>query len=173
MNTYVDMYNNLPTISQADAHFVDRDITFAQLAPLLSKYNHQFGICLLHAHCALNPGEKMIATGDVCEPVDPPTGFRYYPERWLSNGEPFEYTTSPTSSPPAELLSEFKRVVGGAGVLGLYFAGASDGELWIERTEGRRNIMEVVSRLENPEAIETAWLPGTANLVRAVCFGCH
>lgn len=159
MTTYADMYNTLPTIRQADTRFVGRDTVFQKLAPLLSKFQYQFGVCLVHAHCKVEPGEKMIATGNVCQPEDAASFPPYYAERWLSNGEPYEFTTTPTSVPPTELVSQFQEIVADVGVLGLYFTGASRKGSWLERTEGRRNILEPFNGIRSPNNVQTAWLP--------------
>jgi len=166
MDAYVDMYNSLPTLGEADERFVQRDVIFAKLAPLLSSYHNQFGVCLVHSHCVLEPGEKMIGTGDVSQPrsADIPC----YAERWLGNGEPIEFTTEETPSPPAELISEFQQIVGDSGVLGLYFSGLSASTLKLEWTEGRKNITKAIPK-HDPGSIETAWLPGTKNPVQMAC----
>ena len=97
----------------------DSEATLSKLAPLFAKYKDEFGACLIHSHCKLLPGEKMIATGHVSEPVIPSADLAHFPERWLPNGEPYEFTTKPTASPPAELVAEFQKIVGSIGVLGL------------------------------------------------------
>ena len=152
------MYNALPTAVEANARFVDRNIIFEKLAPLLAKFQYQFGAYLVHSHGKLEPGEKMIATGNVCQPEEAASfpGV-YYTERWLSNGEPFEFTTAPTSVPPKELVYQFQEIVGDVG-LGLYFSGTSPGGPWYERTEGRRVIVEQ-SGIIGPDTVETSWLP--------------
>ncbi|TDL29941.1 hypothetical protein BD410DRAFT_780446 [Rickenella mellea] len=164
MSTYVEMYNSLPTLGEADDLFVHRDTIFAKLAPLLSKYNHQFGVCLVHAHCQLDIGEKMVATGNICEPRDSSSPIDHYPERWLKSGEPFEFTTNPTPTPPPDLFSEFQKIIGDVAVLGLYFAdGPAGGVKRIEWTEGRKNITRETTEEEVLGSanitVETAWLP--------------
>jgi hypothetical protein len=166
MTAYMDMYNSLRTIVDANKCFVQRDIIFSQLAPLISKYDTQFGVCLIHSHCSLEPGVLMIATGNVCEPQ--PADTPHYPERWLASSEPFEFTTDVTSTPPAELFAEFQRIVGNIGVLGLYFVGASAGTLKMEWTEGRKNMTKTVSE-HGCRSVETAWLPGTKNPTQLAC----
>ena len=159
MTAYVEMYNALPDVEDADKRFVEREATLSKLGPLFSKYDYQFGACLVHSHSKLQPGEKMIATGYITEPVIPSANLAHFPERWLSNGEPYEFTTQPTPSPPAELVAEFQKIVGDIGVLGLYFAGSaseSQGKILLEHTEGRKNIMEQVSEFPS-NCIETTW----------------
>jgi len=174
MTAYVEMYNALPDVEDADKRFVEREATLSKLGPLFSKYDYQFGACLVHSHSKLQPGEKMIATGYITEPVIPSANLAHFPERWLSNGEPYEFTTQPTPSPPAELVAEFQKIVGDIGVLGLYFAGASEsqGKILLEHTEGRKNILEEVSELPSSNCIETIWDlgpgPGKAGC-RVVC----
>lgn len=167
MDAYVDMYNNLPTLGEADDRFVQRDAIFAKLAPLLASYNHQFGVCLIHAHCSLEPGEKLIGNGNISQPGDGNI-ILHYPVRWLHTGEPFEFRTETTSFLPAELISDFQKIVGEIGVLGLYFSGTSAGTLELEWTEGRKNVTKVITELV-PGNIETAWLPGTNNPTQMAC----
>ena len=143
MDSYIEMYNNLPNVCEADERFVERDAIFAKLAPLLSSYNHQFGVCLVHAHCSLEPGEKLIGTGNISQPMDG-NAIPHYPTRWLHTGDPFEFRTEPATPPPSELVSDFQKIVGDIGVLGLYFAGTSAGILELEWTEGRKNITKIV-----------------------------
>ena len=146
--------------------FVDRTQLFSKLAPLLAAYQYQFGVCLVHAHCKLEEGEKMVASGHVSEPQkDVPC----YPERWLASGEPYEFTKEPTVAPPAALFTEFKAIVGNNDVLGLYAAGDDPhSEKLQEWTEGRKNITRVVTEID-PEDIETGWLPGTADPITMAC----
>jgi len=168
MVDYVQMYNNLPSIDEADKRFLNREETFAKLAPLLAEFNHQFGVCLLHAHCKLQEGEKMIAQDNITQPELAPH-VTHFPDRWLPNGQPFEFTIVPTASPPAKLLTEFQKITGPDGVLGLYYK--SDDKLEIEHTEGRKNIMEeVTDHNAGISHFETAWLPITDGAaVLAVC----
>jgi hypothetical protein len=170
MMTHVDMYNSLLTVEEASSHFTLRDAIFAKLAPLLSNYDHKFGVCLVHAHCTLHLGEKMVATGNISQPVDvTSSAISHYPERWLANGEPYEFTKEPTASPPPELFAEFNGIVGDVKVLGLYFIGEGPRELNLEWTEGRKNITKVISLDESKGCVETAWLPGTASPVQMAC----
>jgi hypothetical protein len=169
MVDYVQMYNNLPSIEEADERFLNREETFAKLAPLLAEFNHQFGVCLLHAHCKLQEGEKMIAQDNITQPELAPH-VTHFPDRWLPNGQPFEFTTVPTASPPAKLLTEFQKITGPDGVLGLYYK--LDEKLEIEHTEGRKNIMQEISDsdMKGIDHFETAWLPTTDGAV--VLAGC-
>ncbi|KDR85789.1 hypothetical protein GALMADRAFT_150186 [Galerina marginata CBS 339.88] len=167
MDAYVDMYNSLPTLGDADDRFFQRDVVFEKLAPLLSNYNNQFGVCLIHSHCELKEGEKMVQRGNICQPEESNTD-PHYPIRWLDNGIPYEFTTETTPSPPAQLIADFKSIVGDIGVLGLYFAGMSAG-IELERTEGRKNITMVVPDIA-PGNVETAWLPGTKDPVQMACI---
>src|ERR1700722_18206034 len=50
------LYNNLPSIDgEADERFANRNVAFA---PILAKFNHQFGVCLVRAHCELKHGSR-------------------------------------------------------------------------------------------------------------------
>jgi hypothetical protein len=168
MTDVVSLYNSLPTIKEANKNFVDRTQLFSKLAPLLAAYEYKFGVCLVHAHCKLEEGEKMVASGHVSEPQK---DLQCYPERWLASGDPYEFTTEPTATPPAELFAEFKAVVGSIGLLGLYAAGNNPrSEILQEWTEGRKNITRVVTATEiGPGDIETGWLPGTADPTTMRC----
>ncbi|KAJ7828798.1 hypothetical protein B0H13DRAFT_2117257 [Mycena leptocephala] len=145
MTDVASLYNSLPTIEEADKNFVDRTQLFSKLAPLLAAYEYKFGVCLVHAHCKLEEGEMMVASGYISEPQK---DLQCYPERWLASGEPYEFTTESTATPPAELFTEFRQLS--------------------EWTEGRKNITRVVTENE-PGDIETGWLPGTADLTTMVC----
>ncbi|KAJ7791380.1 hypothetical protein B0H13DRAFT_1747171 [Mycena leptocephala] len=166
MTDVASLYNSLPTIEEADKNFVDRTQLFSKLAPLLAAYEYKFGVCLVHAHCKLEEGEMMVASGHISEPQK---DLQCYPERWLASGEPYEFTTESTATPPAELFTEFKAVVGSIDLLGLYAAGDNPRSgILQEWTEGRKNITRVVTENE-PGDIETGWLPGTADLTTMVC----
>jgi hypothetical protein len=158
MATVVALYNDLPLVEDADRKFVDRPQIFSKLAPLFAAYDNQFGACLVHAHCKLEDGEMMVASGNVSQPK---RNTQCYPERWLGSGEPYEFNSRPTISPPPDLLCKFKSIVDGIDVLGIYFAGdiQSSGIL-LEWTEGRTNLTKIVTETIDLPFIETAWIPG-------------
>ncbi|CAE6481351.1 unnamed protein product [Rhizoctonia solani] len=195
-----EVYNSLPTVGAANAAFTDREVMFAKLAPLFAAYQFQFGVCLVHAHCKLQEGEAMVADGNVTRPVfDGPR----YPERWLADGTPYEFTREPTETPPPELIREFQNIVGKDTLLGLFHASRDqngkttpDGKVWIEHTEGRDNIVELIDRngtngqaygngldprngfshnddllygLQMAKHMETAWIPGTDSPITMTC----
>jgi hypothetical protein len=168
MTDVASLYNSLPTIKEANKNFVDRTQLFSKLAPLLAAYEYKFGVCLVHAHCKLEEGEMMVASGHVSEPQK---DLQCYPERWLASGDPYEFTTESTATPPAELFAKFKAVVGSIGLLGLYAAGDKPRSgILQEWTEGRKNITRVVTATEiGPGDIETGWLPGTADSTTMMC----
>jgi len=85
-----------------------------------------------------------------------------YPERWLVTGEAYEFNRKETISPPQKLLEEFRTIVGDVKVLGLFYAYEREGGIALERTEGRRNIIEIVPHHTPRRALTTAWLPGQA-----------
>jgi hypothetical protein len=165
----VNPYNSLPTLGHANTRFTNRDQVFSGLAPLFAAHGNQFGLCLVHRHCDLDENERIVSRGSVSEPVrDGPA----YPERWLANGTPYEYSATPTPAPPPELVVEFQRVVGPhADVLGLFYAGeVSPGTVKLERTEGRRNVTEDVDELGAAgNHIETGWCPGAGDSVAMKC----
>jgi hypothetical protein len=157
-------YNRLPPLLEADMKFVNRDELFAKLRPLLAKYENKFGVCLVHRHCKLEPGEMMVATGNVCQPE---RDVQCYPDHWLGTGEPYEFNRDPTPSLPEGLLKEFQKMVGSVEVLGLFFVrDESEDCLVLERTEGRKNIVEIIpnspstTRTRADKLITTGWLLG-------------
>lgn len=161
MTTVTALYNSLPSIGDADKKFVNRSQIFSKLSPLLAAHENKFGVCLVHRHCSLEEGEMMVATGNISQPE---RNVQCYPERWLATGEPYEFTRKPTRLPPQELLEEFQRIVHGVDVLGLFYIHDGDhlGGITIERTEGRKNIVEIVPRdySSSSTGIATGWLPG-------------
>ncbi|KAF9474080.1 hypothetical protein BDN70DRAFT_842803 [Pholiota conissans] len=173
MDSYATMYNSLPTLGEADDTFVKRDVIFAALIPLLAAHQYQFGVCLIHSHCGVNPGERMIGIGKITEPIIPANDTPHYPTRWLPNGDAFEFSSEPTAVPSAELFYAFKAIVGDLGILGLYYSGGvrpSDDTLELEWTEGRKNITKTVVRADAFAGnVETAWLPGTKDPVQMAC----
>jgi len=175
MATVAALYNSLPSINEADNKFVERDRIFSQLAPLLAAYEHKFGVCLVHRHCTLEEGEMMVATENISQPE---RDVQSYPERWLATGEPYEFTRKPTRSPPPRLLEVFQKIVRGVDVLGLFYIQDEDclGGLTRERTEGRKNIVEIVPHghlSHASESIETGWLPGPyEKYTMACCCAC-
>ncbi|CUA67188.1 hypothetical protein RSOLAG22IIIB_13298 [Rhizoctonia solani] len=161
------LYNSLPSVADASDAFKDRDEMFAKLAPLLAAYQLQFGVCLVHGHCALEEGEAMVANGNISRPV---RGGPQYPERWLADGTPYEFNQEPTSAPPAELIRDFQAIVGKDSSLGLFYQNnPPDGKTWVERTEGRENIVELIDNDKLPKHLETGWTPGTDGPVTMVC----
>ncbi|GBE81645.1 hypothetical protein SCP_0400160 [Sparassis crispa] len=170
MSTLATLYNNLPTLGEADDKFVDRANIFAKVGPLLAKYDNKFGLYLVHAHCSLEDGEKMVASGNVSEPVKDAS---CYPERWLATGEAYEFNTEHTEVPPAALFVEFRSLVGDmTAVLGLYYAGnVTPGMMLLEHTEGRKNIVEAidVGIGNTKDAVPTAWLPDAKDPVTMAC----
>lgn len=117
------LYNSLPTLGEADEQFVNRHVMLHALSSLLAQYEYAFGLYLVHAHCKLAEGEIMLATGNVSQPELTENIPTYYPERWLSTGEPYEFTVRRTEKPPTELIDEFQRIVKDSklqGILGLY-----------------------------------------------------
>jgi len=157
MTNLVALYNSLPSLLEAEKKFINRDHILSQLAPLLAAHGNKFGVCLVHRHCRLEEGEMMVATGNVCQPE---RNVECYPDRWLANGEPYEFTRTPTLSPPEELLKEFQRVVGEMKVVGLFHInGEGEEGVALERTEGRKNIVTMIPSggASGGKAITTGW----------------
>lgn len=129
------------------------------LVPLF-KDHPDFGVCLVHAHCELESGEKMVTceTGRVTEPIFVDDGDEdCYPERWLANGDPYEFGRNSKGEVPKELIESFYghlKSYGGRDLTDLLgFCSFRDSEsesdediVWVERTEERRNIVEPLPR---------------------------
>ena len=159
MTAISSLYNKLPSLGEAEEKFADREEIFAAVSQLFARYNDKFGLCLVHAHCELAENEIMLATGKIAQPVQLSAVDAYYPERWLATGEPYEFTSRPTETPPPDLLEDFRLLIGPREVLGLYFAGRNGGAVEMERTEGRKNIMEdFIATGDVNNVTETGWI---------------
>ncbi|KAF8581314.1 hypothetical protein K439DRAFT_1636290 [Ramaria rubella] len=171
------IYNALPSISEANLNFTNREEVFTKLAPFIEKHDYAYGVCLVHAHTKLEAGEVMISTDDcVTEPVSSPTK-PYYPERWLATGEPYEFTYKPTVEPSPEALAEFRQIVGPESPLGLFFVDKNAYTIRTETTEGRKSITssgppsaELLA--SDVKSVDSAWLPGKGTLAAFVCIIC-
>jgi hypothetical protein len=173
-----ELYNSLPSLRDARERFKSIEGGPGQLlkslAPLFK--NHPgFGVCLVHTHCELTNGEKMVSTGRITEPVTIDDG-KCFPERWLSNGVPFEFNSSPTvkGGLPTELVESFYTHLKSFGendlsdLLGIYYVHDRDFDterdediIWVDRTEGRTNIVEPKTREDAfniANAVPAAWL---------------
>ena len=137
-------YNILPDVLEAEKQFSDKERAFAAAQAVLAKYPEGFGICLIHGHSALGQGEILLANGDVSEPSKISETLDFYPERWLTSGEPYEFTTRPTKLPTPALLEAFKTAMRGSTSLGLCYPILEDGEESpkprIEWTGGKRTL---------------------------------
>ncbi|KAF9522925.1 hypothetical protein CPB83DRAFT_863764 [Crepidotus variabilis] len=170
------LYNQLPSLEVADKLFSDRSV-LPQLRSLLDEHP-DFGITLVHRHFALNPGQVMLTRGLVTQPeqpeIDPSNAF---PSAWLATGEPFEYNVDPsTPALPIELLKTFQSAVKklnipefertGIPIVGICCAptGLTDHTIFVERTEDKRNVVELRSLVDRPVGgwgITTVWLNTT------------
>ena len=157
------LYNTLPTLQEADDSFVDRGKLFAALKTLLSEFGFAFGLCLVHAHCELEDDEIMLSRGRVSEPERVSEASQScFPERWLASGEPYEFTTRPTTAPPAALLDGFRRLTSDVKVLGLYHIDRvqQKADKMLECTQGRKNVLMEFTDADQANAashIATAW----------------
>lgn len=168
------LYNNLPTLGHADAQFVQREPVFQQLAELLAQYNNVFGICLVHSHCKLDDTEIMLAKGHVSEPETIANIECYYPERWLANGTPYEFTTRQTEEPPQQLINKFldiTRQFNLQDIIGFYhIEGGKDAPAIIEWTEGRKNLTSILTEEhKSVEPVQTAWDFGRGDPITMAC----
>ncbi|KAF8164801.1 hypothetical protein B0H34DRAFT_793266 [Crassisporium funariophilum] len=87
----INAYNLLPSLGEAVAGFVDRDI-LTKLMPLFAAYQN-FAVCLVHRHCTLEEGEHMVSTGAITQPE---REGQMFPSSWLATGEPFEFNREQT-----------------------------------------------------------------------------
>lgn len=160
-------YNELGWLATANSDFTERDAILDQAAKLLAKYEHKWGICLVHRHCSLEEGEIMLATDNVTEPTVPDGTDVLYAERWLSSGQAYEYTTRVTEQPPVALFEALRAIAGGmSAVLGIYHVPPGEDGLWqVEYTKGRKNIVEIVTSQPTPSStmLEAAWAFGGAS----------
>ncbi|KAF8581436.1 hypothetical protein K439DRAFT_1636146 [Ramaria rubella] len=169
------IYNALPSISEANLNFTNREEVFTKLTPFIEKHDYAYGVCLIHAHAKLEPGEVMISTDNcVTEPVSSPTK-AYYPERWLATGQPYEFTYEPTTEPSSEVFEEFHKIVGPDSPLGLFFVDEDAYTIRTEITEGRKSVTSSgppSAELLNFKSLESAWLPGKGPHAILVCVIC-
>ena len=116
----------------------------------------------------------MLGTGNISEPRKVSELAEYYPERWLSSGTPYEFTTRPTTAPPAALIEAFNQLTAQIGVVGLYHiekVESKPGKM-IEHTEGRKNILMPYTdadRAHLATQTETAWDLGSYDPVTMAC----
>jgi hypothetical protein len=176
MASIASLYNKFPSLEDADAKFSNRELFFPMLVKVLSGYEDKFAINLVHGHCKLDEGEKMVTTGTITQPMK---DVECYPERWLATGEAYVFNTKPTESPPAALLEKFKAVVDvvghidGIGILALSYLKnhpLGPGEVYMENTEGRADIMTVVPETQSG-MIWTCWKSVRGYLVSL--YGCE
>ena len=171
------LYRTLPTLQEADDGFVDRGKLFAALKTLLGEFGFAFGLCLVHAHCELEGDEIMLSRGKVSEPVHKSdlNQSSYYPERWLASGEPYEYTTRPTTTPPAALLDGFRQLTSDVKVLGLYHIDRDHQQKankMLEYTDGRKNILREFTDADQANGashVLTAWDLGSFDPATTAC----
>lgn len=167
-------YNALPTLGEADEMFINREPVLLALSSLLAQYKYAFGLCLVHAHCKLSTGEIMLARDNVSQPEQVEHAPHFYPERWLSDGKPYEFTVRNTEKPPEELIEEFQRIVKDAqlqDILGLYHVdGGKESAAIIEWTEGRKNLTRKITDEDKAgEPVQTAWDFGRGDPVTMSC----
>lgn len=164
----------LPTLGEAEKRFTEREKMFTAVKALLAEYGNVFGLCLVHAHCTLENDEIMLGRGSVSQPEKSSELETYYPERWLSSGEPYEFTTRPTVAPPGALVEAFGRLTSHVGVLGLYHIDRTNDKpsKMIEHTEGRKNILMPYTDADRVHAAtqaETAWDLSSLDPVTMAC----
>jgi hypothetical protein len=159
------LYNGLDSLEEANGKLMKHNLKqlLPTLGPLLKKYDYKYGVCLIHRHCELEDGEVMISTGNITKPG---RATEYYPDRWLATGDPYEFSDEPSEPPPHDLMEEFRNMIPGIDVLGLFFVREipEDGSIFLESTQGRKNILNIIKTDDpSPElaaSIDSAWVPG-------------
>lgn len=115
----------------------------------------------------------MLGRGNVSQPEKVSDLTEYYPERWLSSGLPYEFTTRPTADPPAALINALNQLTSHIGVLGLYHIDKGDKPAkMLEHTEGRKNILTPYTEADEAHEttqILTAWDLGWRDPVTMAC----
>ena len=178
MATLATLYNDLPTLGEADERFTERTPIFAALDSLLDQYNNAWGACLVHAHCKLAEGEIMLGKGDISQPESALelAAVEYYPERWLPSGKPYEFTTRRTTTPPIDLIKAFNSITSNVGVLGLYHIDRTEKKKpgkRIERTEGRKNILAPYMDLDEVNENAQTETAGDLSSLDPVTMACN
>lgn len=116
MATPATLYNRLPTLGEAEERFTERGPVFTAIGSPLAEYGNVWGACLVHAHCKLAEGEIMLGKESISQPESALELVEYYAERWLSSGEPYEFTTRRTTAPPVALITAFNNITSNVGV---------------------------------------------------------
>lgn len=85
----------------------------------------------------------MLEEGSIFQPKSALKLVKYYPERWLSSGEPYKFTTRRTMAPPVGPIKVFNTITSNVGVLGLYYIDPEEikPDKMIEHMEGSKNIL--------------------------------
>ncbi|KAK6513508.1 hypothetical protein TWF281_005132 [Arthrobotrys megalospora] len=158
------VYNTLPYVIAAGEAFQEREPIFAEVGELFAKYDFKWGLCLVHRHCQLYDDEIMIADGYITQPISKSQAGEYYPENWLSSGEPYEFTTRKTETPPEELFTALREILPKhlISILGVCHVDQQEDPVdLLEHTEGRKNILvpqNTTGELKGKRnVVETTW----------------
>jgi hypothetical protein len=175
-------YNDLPLLKPAKERLDpirDALLSSQKLKSLLKEYKHQYGVCLIHRHYEINEGEFVVSDGNETKPQPEGCG-NFYPERWLPDGTPYEFSRQQGKAPPKDLQKRFREVLRGIaggevnrGPLGLFFVHAIPHPncVFAEETDVDRKlstIREVDAGGIGP-TITTGWIP-SLGLECCVCF---
>ena len=121
----VDIYNQLPSISDADKAFQQQlksssltfDMLLSELAPLFSEGENagRYAIWILHHHFDLKAGERMVEKENTTKPTTD-TSPNIVAERWNAEGEELEYKyvddiNDVPPPPSADFLKRFKAIL--------------------------------------------------------------
>jgi len=179
MSNLQSLYNALPSIQVTHDSFEKgkSKSLLSKLIPLISKYNNRFGVCLIHAHTTLEPGEVMLSNKNgIAKPIHEPT--TKYAEWWLISGEPYEFSTAPpAATPPPEFFWEFRDITGDNSYLGIFAVNPDAPDVQTETNNGRRSITKPGPPVEQEGTVyvESAWVPSLPNVFFfciSVCVGC-
>ncbi|PPR03253.1 hypothetical protein CVT26_008082 [Gymnopilus dilepis] len=185
MNTFsVAKYNSYPSIATAEALFLQQlsaaglSLTkfLDQLSPLLLAEAHEghYAACLIHRHCLLQEGERMVSHGRSTRPSRD-ISCRIVPERWLGTGEEVEHrfvdAGHPIPLPPSpKFLEKFRDIVERHNIdtIGVCYAPSAaelaPGFTFLESAgvEDRELVVDVVQDAfipDNAKVYCSAWVP--------------
>lgn len=112
------LYNSLPSLLEANEvlHKIVGNVDafmLSTLAPIF-KDHQDFGVCLVHRHHKLNQGERMVSFQRVSKP-ECTNDLKSFPEKWLSDGTPYEFKSTHTKKLPQSLQEKFHKALKGHG----------------------------------------------------------
>jgi len=184
------LYNTLPTLSEASEAFTNRGELLPRLAQLFAAPEYRkYAFGLVHHHYDLLLGEWMVTTDRISAPelISSPPDPSIVVDRWTAQSEPFEYArVSPGDQalppPPEGLLKSFEEIVGKENkYLGMFTApNLGLGKMYCEAIVDdakRKQVLNVVDMAGGKEpclSIDAAWVSdGGIVAVAQVCVNCR